>query len=139
MRALITVSGIQGIAGDDTDTIELVTEGYYTRSENGFEMYYLESELTGLAGTATRVEVRPGSVTVERAGTLNACMEFKPGQKSSFLYDTQFGSATLEVETRKINAALDDFGGELCIDYVVNMEHTVSSKNKLKISVKGLR
>ena len=31
MRALITVSGIQGIAGDDTDTIELVTEGYYTR------------------------------------------------------------------------------------------------------------
>ena len=61
MRALITVSGIQGIAGDDTDTIELVTEGYYTRSENGFEMYYLESELTGLAGTATSPTVSPSS------------------------------------------------------------------------------
>ena len=139
MRALITVSGIQDFNGTADDTVELVTDGVYTRTEDGFEIYYLESELTGLAGTATRVEVRPGSVTVERAGTLNACMEFKPGQKSCFLYDTQFGSATLEVETRKINADLDDFGGELCIDYVVNMEHTVSSKNKLKISVKGLR
>lgn len=139
MRALITVSGIQGIAGDDTDTIELVTEGYYTRSENGFEMYYLESELTGLDGTATRVVVEPDRVTVERSGTLNACMVFIPGQKSSFLYDTRFGSATLEVETKKINARLDDFGGELCIDYTVNMEHTVSSKNQLKISVKEQR
>ena len=139
MRALITVSGIQGIAGDDTDTIELVTEGYYTRSENGFEMYYLESELTGLAGTATRVVVEPDRVTVERSGTLNARMVFIPGQKSSFLYDTRFGSATLEVETKKINARLDAFGGELCIDYTVNMEHTVSSKNQLKISVKEQR
>lgn len=139
MRALITVSGVQGIAGNDTDTIELVTDGIYTRTERGFEIFYLETELTGLAGTQTRVEVCPDEVTVERKGMLNACMVFKPGEKSSFLYDTQFGSATLELETRKINAALDDFGGELCIDYVVNMEHTVSSKNKLKITVKGLR
>ena len=102
-------------------------------------MYYLESELTGLAGTATRVVVEPDRVTVERSGTLNACMVFIPGQKSSFLYDTRFGSATLEVETKKINARLDDFGGELCIDYTVNMEHTVSSKNQLKISVKEQR
>ena len=102
-------------------------------------MYYLESDLTGLAGTATRVVVEPDRVTVERSGTLNARMVFIPGQKSSFLYDTRFGSATLEVETKKINARLDDFGGELCIDYTVNMEHTVSSKNQLKISVKEQR
>lgn len=139
MRALITVSGVQGVAGSDTDTIELVTEGVYTRSENGFEIYYLESELTGLAGTATRVEIGPDSVTVERTGLLNARMVFVPGQKSSFLYDTQFGSATLEVETKKINARLDDFGGELCIDYTLNMEHAVSARNQLKISVKEQR
>lgn len=136
MRALITVSGIQDFNGTADDTVELVTDGVYTRTEDGFEIYYLESELTGLAGTATRVEVRPGSVTVERAGTLNACMEFKPGQKSSFLYDTQFGAATLGVDTRKINAVFDDNGGELSIDYVVNMEHAVVSRNKLNMSVR---
>lgn len=139
MRAVITVSGVQGIAGNDEDTIELVTDGVYTRTERGFEIFYLETELTGLAGTQTTVEISPDEVIVERKGILNACMVFKPGEKSSFLYDTQFGSATLELETKKINAALDDFGGELCIDYTVNMEHTVSSKNKLKITVKGLR
>ena len=139
MRALITVSGIQDFNGTADDTVELVTDGIYTRTEDGFEIYYLESELTGLAGTATRVVVEPDRVTVERSGTLNARMVFIPGQKSSFLYDTRFGSATLEVETKKINARLDDFGGELCSDYTVNMEHTVSSKNQLKISVKEQR
>ena len=83
MRALITVSGVQDFNGTADDTVELVTDGVYTRTEDGFEIYYLESELTGLAGTATRVEVRPGSVTVERAGTLNAC-SLNPGKRAAF-------------------------------------------------------
>lgn len=139
MNAVITITGMQGVTQPDADTVELVTDGIYCRTEEGYQIRYLESEITGLLGTATTVDINPNEIVVERKGVLNSKMVFRTGEKSSFLYDTQFGSATLEVETRKINAALDDFGGELCIDYVVNMEHTVSSKNKLKISVKGLR
>ena len=139
MNAVITITGMQGVTQPDADTVELVTDGIYCRTEEGYQIRYLESEITGLMGTATTVDINPNEIVVERKGVLNSKMVFRTGEKSSFLYDTQFGSATLEVETRKINADLDDFGGELCIDYVVNMEHTVSSKNKLKISVKGLR
>ncbi len=136
MKALITISGVQGIVGTDDDEIELITDGIYSRTDDGFKLSYLESEITGLAGTRTTVEIKPDGVCVERKGTLNTRMVFREGEKSSFLYDTQFGSATLELDTRKINARLDDKGGELSIDYVLNMEHAVVSQNRLSMSVK---
>ena len=136
MNAVITITGMQGVTQPDADTVELVTDGIYCRTEEGYQIRYLESEITGLMGTATTVDINPNEIVVERKGVLNSKMVFRTGEKSSFLYDTQFGSATLEVETKKINARLDDFGGELSIDYVVNMEHAVVSRNKLNMSVR---
>ncbi len=136
MNAVITITGMQGVAQADADTIELVTDGIYCRTEEGWQIRYLESEITGLLGTATTVDIKPTEIVVERKGVLNTKMVFRPGQKSSFLYDTQFGAATLGVDTRKINAEFDDLGGELSIDYVVNMEHAVVSRNKLNMSVR---
>ena len=82
------------------------------------------------------MDINPNEIVVERKGVLNSKMVFRTGEKSNFLYDTQFGAATLGVDTRKINAVFDDNGGELSIDYVVNMEHAVVSRNKLNMSVR---
>lgn len=139
MKAVIKVIGAQGIPGGDDDVIELTTDGVYSRTETGFVLCYHESEITGLAGTTTTVEIEPDGITVDRKGTLNSTIVFRENEKSSFLYDTEYGAATLGVETRKISADFDDFGGALCIDYIVNMEHAVVSKNKLEISVKMRR
>ncbi|MDO4816411.1 MAG: DUF1934 domain-containing protein [Bacillota bacterium] len=136
MKALITVTGVQNLQDSGDDSIELITDGIYTKIPDGYAVKYAESELTGLSGTTTTVEIEPESVAVERKGTLNMRMEFKEGHKTSFLYDTQFGSATLCIETRKIVADFNEKGGEMCIDYVVNMEHAVVGKNKLKMSVR---
>ena len=136
MNAVITITGMQGVTQPDADTVELVTDGIYCRTEEGYQIRYLESEITGLLGTATTVDINPNEIVVERKGVLNSKMVFRTGEKSNFLYDTQFGAATLGVDTRKINAVFDDNGGELSIDYVVNMEHTVVSRNKLNMSVR---
>lgn len=136
MNAVITITGMQGVTQPDADTVELVTDGIYCRTEEGYQIRYLESEITGLLGTATTVDINPNEIVVERKGVLNSKMVFRTGEKSNFLYDTQFGAATLGVDTRKINAVFDDNGGELSIDYVVNMEHAVVSRNKLNMSVR---
>ena len=136
MNAVITITGMQGVTQPDADTVELVTDGIYCRTEEGYQIRYLESEITGLLGTATTVDINPNEIVVERKGVLNSKMVFRTGEKSSFLYDTQVGAATLGVDTRKIDAVFDDDGGELSIDYVVNMEHAVVSRNKLNMSVR---
>lgn len=136
MNAVIKITGVQGFMQPDADTIEFVTDGIYCRTEDGYQIFYRESELTGLEGTCTTVDIGPDAVSVERKGMLNAKMVFREGEKDRFLYDTRFGAATMGVETRRIEAHFDDLGGELSIDYVVNMEHTVASRNTLKMSVK---
>ncbi len=136
MRAVITITGVQGFMQPDAETIEFVTDGVYCRTETGYQIYYVESELTGLEGTTTTVDIAPDAVTVERKGMLNSRMIFRQGEKTRFLYDTKFGSATMGVDTRSVSADFDDYGGKLSIDYVVNMEHTVASRNTLNMSVK---
>lgn len=136
MNAVIKITGVQGASQPDAETVEMVTDGVYCRTENGYQIYYVESEITGLEGTTTTVDITQDSVTVERRGMLNTKMVFRPGEKSRFLYDTRYGAATMGIETRKLNASFDDLGGELSIDYVVNMEHTVASRNILNMSVR---
>lgn len=136
MNAVIKITGVQGFMQPDAETVEFVTDGVYCRTEDGYQIFYHESALTGLAGTSTTVDITRDAVTVERKGMLNTKMVFREGEKDRFLYDTRFGSATMGVETRKVAASFDDYGGDLSIDYVVNMEHTVASRNKLNMSAR---
>ena len=136
MKAVIRINGTQGLQEPVPDEIELVTDGVYCRTESGYEIHYQESEITGLYGTATTVRICPDGISVERSGVLNSRMDFVQGRSCSTLYETPFGSATLGVDTRRIYADMNDEGGELCIDYVVNMEHAVVMKNRLTMNVR---
>ncbi len=136
MNAVITIRSSQGLEFAKADEIEFVTDGEYLHDESGSIIKYMESELTGLTGTETAVSVRKDEVIVRRRGTLNSRMEFREGEKSRFLYDTQFGSATLSVDTRKIKTRLDPTGGEIQIDYIVDMDHAIVSRNSLKLNIK---
>ena len=83
-----------------------------------------ESELTGMEGTKTSLCVQPRSVVLSREGTLNTRMEFEEGRKRYFLYETPFGSATMGLNTRRIVNRLGAHGGEIEIDYSVDMDET---------------
>ena len=132
---IISITGLQGEGPDEEDVIEIVTEGRYSHGKNGSFISYTESELTGLEGTETSLLIRPSEVILTRRGILNTRMVFREGERNDFLYDTQFGCATLGVDTRKIQAAFDENGGEMSIDYVVNMDHVVAGRNRITMSV----
>lgn len=72
MNAVIKITGVQGFMQPDAETIELMTEGVYCRTEDGYQVYYTESEITGLQGTTTSVFISPDGITVERRGMLNS-------------------------------------------------------------------
>lgn len=138
MNAVISITGMQGGASGESDVIELVTDGRY--SHDGRESYieYYESEITGLEGTKTSVRVSPGQVILERSGNLVSKMVFREGEKNRFLYDTRYGSATMGVDTQRIDASFDENGGELTVDYIVDMEHAAVGRNKIRMSVKRI-
>lgn len=135
-NAVIKIRSTQGLEYAKPDEIEFITDGEYLHDESGTLIRYMESELTGLTGTETAVSIRGSEIIVRRRGMLNSRMEFREGEKSRFLYDTQFGSATLSVDTKKIRTRSDPTGCDIQIDYIVDMDHAVVSRNSLNLNVK---
>ena len=70
MNAVIKITGVQGFMQPDAETVEFVTDGVYCRTEDGYQIFYHESALTGLAGTSTTVDITCDAITVERKGVL---------------------------------------------------------------------
>ena len=63
-------------------------------------------------------------------------MEFQEGKKSYFLYETPFGSATMGLDTRRIRSSFDFHGGDMEIEYTVDMDQTIVGRNRFYIQVK---
>lgn len=135
---IISISGVQDFSGDkgDGNTVELVTDGKYSFSGGRGRLTYMESELTGMQGTKTSFIFSPGEVVLSREGTLTSRMVFREGHKSTFLYDTPFGSSTMGLDTHRISSSLGERGGEMEIDYVVDFDHSMVGRNKFRINVR---
>ena len=123
----------------EPDSIELMTEGTLTLGGEGeLTLSYQESELTGLEGTLTTIHVDGDEVSLMRVGEFNSQMVFREGRRHLSLYNTPYGAMTIGVHTRHLTADLTDQGGELEVDYSVEVDHTVAGRNVFHISVKEL-
>ena len=122
--------------GEGVDGLNFTTDGYYTYDDNVGCLTYLESQVTGMEGTRTSVFVMPDSVVVDRDGKITSRMIFREGEKNRFLYNTPFGNATMGLNTRSIKQNMGADGGHLEIEYVLDVEHTVFTKNKFIIDVR---
>ena len=131
----ISINSIHSYDQEDEDSLEFSTDGhYYFDGENGC-LTYMESDVTGLEGTRTSVIVMPDQVVVDRDGMVTSRMIFREGLRDAFQYATPFGSATMGIDTRRISRQMGENGGNVEIEYVVDMEHTVASRNRFQITV----
>ena len=135
-EVMISVKGIQQFDAMDKDSIELVTRGSLEREDGMLTLRYEESELTGLEGTLTTIQVEPERVTMLRTGQVNTQMVFQEGRRHLSMYNTPYGAMTVGVNTRHLYAELDEDGGELEIDYNIGIDHTVTGRNIFRINVK---
>ena len=134
----ISFHSVNGYDDEEPDSLEFFTDGQYLFQDPVACLSYQESDVTGLEGTRTSVTILPDQVVVDRAGTVQSRMIFKEGSKSSFLYSTPFGQATMGVDTRSIRQSVDEHGGRVEIDYVVDMEHAVVARNKFSITIQQM-
>ena len=119
------------------EVIELVTEGTLTGHPDGnYTVRYQESELTGLEGTQTTIQVAPGSVSILREGQVNSQMVFEEGRRHLTMYNTPYGAMSIGVNTRKMKVDLDETGGSIEIDYALEVDHAVAGQNLFQIYVR---
>ena len=136
-NVIISIQGKQSFEAQDDDTIELVTEGCLEPDgDDGYTLSYQESELTGLEGTLTTFQVEPDRVTLLRVGEFNSQMVFQEGRRHLAMYNTPYGSMTIGVNTRHLHADLTERGGDIEIDYAIEIDHTVAGRNVFQINVR---
>jgi len=135
-EVLITINSTQTIDGKLADGPELISVGSYECGADGYCFSYLESAITGLTGTKTSFHVKPEEIVLSRRGTVNAVMVFRCGEHNRFIYQTELGSFTIGLDTQKIEARLGEHGGDVEIEYSLDIERLPISRNTFKINVR---
>ena len=135
-NVIISIKGKQLFDEQEPDIMELVTAGTLEPDpEGGYKLSYQESELTGLEGTQTVFRVNGKQVTLTREGEVNSMMVFEEGMRHLSLYETPYGALSVGINTRRMRANLDAAGGDIEIDYAIEVDHAVTGQNLFQIHV----
>lgn len=133
---IISIRGKQTTA-DGGDEMELVTPGRLEREAGGgITVSYQETELTGMEGTTTVVRVDGPCVTLLREGTINSQMVFEEGRRHLSMYETPYGSLSVGIDTRRMKSTLGERGGDLEIDYAIEIDNLLAGQNFFRMNVR---
>jgi len=138
-NVILSIKGTQHYEGaqDGDDMVELVTLGTLQRDEKGMTISYEETELTGMEGTTTKLRIEDGPrVTLLREGRINTQMIFQLGQRYLSLYETPYGSLSVGIETRRLKNTVCETGGDLEIDYDIEVNNLQAGTNLFRLNVK---
>ena len=124
---IISIKGVQRYENADPDTMELVTAGRLEREGNSYTLSYQE---------LTTFQIEPERITLMRVGEFNSQMVFQEGRRHMSMYNTPYGAMTIGVNTRHLLSELTDRGGEIEIDYAIEIDHSVAGRNTFQINVK---
>lgn len=134
-NVIISIKGRQ--AGENgPDEMELVTEGRLICNDKGVLVSYKESELTGLEGTTTMLRIDGPVITLLREGTVNTQMVFEEGRRHLSMYETPYGALSVGINTRRVKNTIGEAGGELEIDYAIEVDNLMVGRNFLSMQVK---
>lgn len=134
-NVVISIISYQMYDEQESDRIELMSAGTLEQTEEGYILSYEESELTGLEGTTTVLRVEPGQVTLLRQGEVNSVMVFEEGRQHVSVYDTPEGSLTVSIHTRRLRSDLGPEGGDIEIQYSIDIDQAMSGMNQFRIHV----
>lgn len=138
----INIVGRQSYADEDgiePGEVTLNTTGSYTERGGVRFIAYREydEENPKISHTAV-LKVEPGKVTMMRSGSTTRLI-LEEGRRHLCLYDTGFGAFSVGVFTSRLDTTLTGKGGKLSVQYTLDIDSNLSSRNELEIEVKQLR
>ncbi len=132
---VISIRGMQWYENRESDSIELVTRGVMLRDGVVCTLSYQESELTGMEGTLTTIQVEGEQVSMLRVGEYNTQMVFQTGRRHLSVYNTPYGAMEVGVNTRHLLAELKEDSGIIEVDYDIEVDHALAGRNAVQIEI----
>ncbi len=128
----------QQTANGDTDTIEFTTDGRFGIKDGNYFISYDESELLEVEGEIkTTVFIKSdNSVVLQRNGAYNSRMVIEKGVRNNCFYMTPMGELSLGIFGEKVKTNLTENGGSISMNYTIDANSQLLSRNKVNISIK---
>ena len=134
MQAIIKIVGTQKV-DEQTDTVELTTQGTLAKTADGWDIHYQESEATGMEGTATTVHVSENKVILERTGANAGFLVLEKHRRHHSNYNTPYGAIDLGTYATALEHDLSPIGGELYFAYTLGFNGSVNSEHTVHITI----
>lgn len=135
-EVIISVKGTQNNGKGEPSLLELVTEGKYNKNDHEYQVTYNETEITGMQGTTTTISISPKKVVLTRIGAINSQLVFEQGHKHVSYYETVHGAFTVGVSTSLMNVKVDEHGGEIMVEYLLEIDNALSGENDFCMSIR---
>ncbi len=136
-NALITLIGKHTVDGEE-DCFELTTQGKYTKQNGKYLVSYEGSEITGYNNTTTTLKIKDDYVSMIRFGKNmgSSQMIFEEKKQYTGIYRTPLGNMSVDVFTNEMSVDMDDEGGEVSLDYYVQLNSCEPVRNNLTVKIR---
>ena len=118
-EVLLHIKGSQ-LQGEDSDSIELTTQGELQYGDNGCTLAYEETEGEG-ESIRTEICVADRVVTMHKKGAVDAQFIFELGKTFITSYKTPFGDLDVSLLPTLVDAKVERDQGKIELEYVLNI------------------
>lgn len=136
-NALITLIGKHTVDGE-VDSFELTTQGKYMKQNGKYFVSYEGSELTGYDNSTTTLKIQDDYVSMIRFGKDmgSSQMIFEENKQYTGVYRTPHGNMSVDVYTNEMSVDVNDDGGEVELDYFVQLNSCQPVRNNLTVKIR---
>lgn len=134
---LISIVNRQCVEGQVEETA-LTTTGSYTERNGKHYIVYREYDQHNQVSQTSTLKIDKNCVSLIRnnADSYHTNLILENGKRHLCQYGTPYGDITLGVFTTKLVDSLTDRGGDLTIEYLLDVNTSLSSVNQITISVR---
>jgi uncharacterized beta-barrel protein YwiB (DUF1934 family) len=134
---IISLKAVQNDIENNSHTAELISEAKFYKKGDTFYISYKESEITGLKGTMTTIKTCGNTVNIIRFGSVSSNMTFEENTKKEAAYETIYGTIGMSIEANKIKVDIDENGGEIYVEYDIDIEDKKIGHNSFYLKIIG--
>lgn len=133
---MLSICWTQRFEGCDEESMNLVTQARFYKKGDKIYISYEESEITGFTGNRTTIKFDGSTVAIIRSGTYPSELVFAKEQRHIGLYNTEFGALTISTYTKTLENSVNENGGELFIDYIIEVDQSMIGNHSFKMLIK---
>ena len=135
MNVILSIVGTQS-NGPTQDSVEMLTEASLEQLGDITDIRYKEPDDNGFENCLTHIRaIAENCVTITRSGKYASQLILEKGQRHLNHYDMGFGQLVMGVSTSRIQNTISPAGGELTVNYTLEMNHSLISNNRFVLKI----